>query len=462
MRGWLGVPVLVLGVVGVAFVAPASAAVVADWEMNEAPGAQTMVDSGPNHLDGVIGSGVTTGASANGAVGYRWAFVSPTAPPTKPERLVQVANDPKLNPGAGDYAVTVRYRTTQHFGNMVQKGQAGSTTGYWKLENPDGQIKCTFRGLVNGTLRRKAVQSPTVLSDNTWHIVTCARSGNNISLTVDGDVVATASGNTGTISNTRPITIGGKLDCDQITTTCDYYTGDIDYIHIDSSATQTDVTDPTVTQAPKMIVPLGVTLAAKAVPTHVGFAATDASGICSYSLQQSVAGEPYQAVKLATPLTPYGAPQITPGAATHQFQVAATDCAGNQSSYARGPASVLTAYQNGSASIRYTGKWSTSNVSGTYGGSIRSTSATNASASLTFTGREVTWVTSKAANRGVAKVLIDGKQVATVNTYAKTTVRRRVVFTRSFATGGQHTIKVVCSGTKNHPLIDVDAFLVVR
>ncbi len=55
---------------------------------------------------------------------------------------------------------------------------------------------------------------------------------------------------------------------------------------------------------------------------------------------------------------------------------------------------------------------------------------------------------SKAANRGVAKVLIDGQQVATVNTYAKTTVRRRVVFTRSFATGGTHTIKVVCSGTK--------------
>ena len=218
MRGWFGVPVLVLGVAGVAFVAPASAAVVADWEMNEAPGANTMVDSGPNQLDGLIGSGLTTGASANGAVGYRWAFVSPTAPPTKPERLVQVANDAKLNPGAGDYAVTVRYRTTQHFGNMVQKGQAGSTTGYWKLENPDGQIKCTFRGLVNGTLRRKAVQSPTVLSDNNWHIVTCGRSANNISLTVDGDVVATASGNTGTISNTRPLTIGGKLDCDQVTT----------------------------------------------------------------------------------------------------------------------------------------------------------------------------------------------------------------------------------------------------
>ena len=265
--------------------------------------------------------------------------------------------------------------------------------------------------------------------------------------------MASASGNTGTISNTRPLTIGGNLICDQVTTSCDYYTGDIDYITISSSAAQTDGTDPTVTQAPKDDRAARCGAGGQSGSLHVGFAATDASGICSYSLQQSAAGEPYQAVKLATPLTLYGTPQITPGAATHQFQVAATDCAGNQSSYLRGPSSCSWPTR-GNASIHYAGAWSTSNVPGTYGGSIRSTSAPNASASLTFTGREVTWVTSKAANRGVAKVLIDGKQVATVNTYAKTTVRRRVVFTRSFATGGQHTIKVVCSGTKNHPLID--------
>ena len=123
---------------------------------------------------------------------------------------------------------------------------------------------------------------------------------------------------------------------------------------------------------------------------------------------------------------------------------------------------MLTAYQNGNASVHYSGTWATSNVAGTYGGSIRSTTAQNASASLTFTGREVVWVASKAANRGVARVLIDGKQVKTVNTYAKTTVRRRAVFTRAFASSGTHTIKVVCAGTKNHPLIDIDAFLVVR
>ncbi len=63
---------------------PVSAAVVADWEMNEGPGAQTMVDSGPDHLNGAIGSGLTSEVSATGAVAYRWATVRPTDPPIKP------------------------------------------------------------------------------------------------------------------------------------------------------------------------------------------------------------------------------------------------------------------------------------------------------------------------------------------------------------------------------------------
>ena len=60
-----------------------------------------------------------------GATAYEWAFTSPTAPPAKPQRLVQ-ANSATLNPGAGNYTVTIRYKTTKHFGNIVQKGQAGS------------------------------------------------------------------------------------------------------------------------------------------------------------------------------------------------------------------------------------------------------------------------------------------------------------------------------------------------
>lgn len=215
---------------GLVIAAPASAATLADWEMNEAPGAHTMVDSS-GHVNGTIGSAVQTGVRVQGATAYRWVFTSPTAPPPKPERLVQ-ASSSTLNPGSGTYSVTLRYRTTKHFGNIVQKGQAGAKGGYFKLENPNGRLNCVFRGVSSsGSFLRKAVESG-VISDGSWHTVVCTRTPTGLTLKVDGRQVAAAKGSTGKISNPNPITIGGKLNCDQVNTTCDYFTGDIDYIKI--------------------------------------------------------------------------------------------------------------------------------------------------------------------------------------------------------------------------------------
>src|SRR5437588_10888855 len=153
--------------------APASAATLADWEMNEGPGATVMVDSS-GHVNGSIGSAVETGVQVMGATAYRWPFTSPTAPPAKPERIVQ-ASSSTLNPGSGTFSVTIRYRTTKHFGNIVQKGQAGSTGGYFKLENPSGQLNCVFRGVSSsGSFLRKAVESG-VISNGQWHTVVCTR-----------------------------------------------------------------------------------------------------------------------------------------------------------------------------------------------------------------------------------------------------------------------------------------------
>jgi len=218
---------------GALFAAPAAAATLADWEMNEGTGATVMVDSS-GHVNGTIGSAVVTGFKVGSVTAYHWPFASPTQPPAKPERIVQ-ASSSTLNPGSGTYTVVLRYRTTKHFGNIVQKGQAGSSGGYFKLENPNGQLNCVFRGVdSSGSFQRKAVQSPAVLSDGSWHLINCTRTSTGLTLSVDGNVVATAKGSTGTISNSRPVTIGGKLNCDQITTTCDYFTGDIDYIRLEN------------------------------------------------------------------------------------------------------------------------------------------------------------------------------------------------------------------------------------
>src|SRR6478736_9246113 len=218
MRHVLGKSLAAAVILTLAVAAPASAATLADWEMNEGSGAHTMIDAS-GHVNGTIGSAVQTGVSISGATAYHWVFTSPTAPPAKPERIVQ-ASSSTLNPNSGNYTVTLRYRTTKHFGNIVQKGQAGSSGGYFKIENPNGNLTCVFRGTSSsGAFLRRQVVSPTVLSDGQWHVARCARTATGVTLTIDGKVVDTANGSSGNITNNRPISIAGKLNCDQINTT---------------------------------------------------------------------------------------------------------------------------------------------------------------------------------------------------------------------------------------------------
>ena len=49
---------------------------------------------------------------------------------------------------------------------------------------------------------------------------------------VDGVFMSRKVGSTGAIDNTIPMTIGGKINCDQVAITCDYFTGMIDYVRI--------------------------------------------------------------------------------------------------------------------------------------------------------------------------------------------------------------------------------------
>lgn len=228
------------------------------------------------------------------------------------------------------------------------------------------------------------------------------------------------------------------------------------------STVPVDTTAPTVTKAPTMVVSKGVTLGTATVPVHVSYLATDPSGVCDYNLQSSFASGAYVTAALATPASTSANLSIAPSPKAYRFQVSATDCKGNTSQYAPSAATVLTSYQNSSASIKYAGAWSTSTVAGTFGGTQKYTKAANASASLTFTGREVAWVATRATSRGAARVYIDGVLAGTVNTFATATAHRRVVFTRAFAAGGSHTIKIVGAGTAGHPIVDIDALLVVR
>jgi hypothetical protein len=203
---------------------------VAIWTMNEVPSARVMVDSSGHRLHGAIGREVRTGIGVGGATAYRFERLQPNTPPARPEHLVRVPDSSLLDPGTRDYAVTIRIRTTHSFGNIIQKGQATVAGGYFKFQIPSGVVQCLFRGSA-GTIE---VTANRRINDGRWHTVRCERTRAGVTLIIDGTLAGRRAGATGMIANSWPLSIGGKLSCDQIKVTCDYYPGDIDRVQIDA------------------------------------------------------------------------------------------------------------------------------------------------------------------------------------------------------------------------------------
>jgi hypothetical protein len=224
-----GALALVAGLATAAPPASGESAVEADYQMNEAPGATVMTDSSGNGLNGAIDpTGVASGYEYGGAVGYNWVRRNPNEPPASPERVIQVPDDSRLDPGDDVFSVEIRFRTKENFGNIIQKGQARAKGGQWKIQNPQGRPSCLFKGSIG----RSATRVKTPINDNEWHVLKCVRTMDGVYAYVDGVLNNRKRGYTGTIDNAVQMTIGGKINCDQIKITCDYFSGQIDYVQI--------------------------------------------------------------------------------------------------------------------------------------------------------------------------------------------------------------------------------------
>jgi Concanavalin A-like lectin/glucanases superfamily len=203
------------------------------FDMNEPANATTMLDGSSNGLDTPINqAGVDTGVAYGDALGYWWARKGPNSLPVAPERIIQVADNPLLDPMGDTFTVEIRYRTKENFGNIIQKGQSASKGGQWKIQNPMGLPSCLFKSATGS----QGVRSTINLSDNEWHTITCVREPTRLTMYVDGVFIGRKNGSSGVINNTIPMTIGGKINCDQVITTCDYFSGNIDYVKITRGA----------------------------------------------------------------------------------------------------------------------------------------------------------------------------------------------------------------------------------
>lgn len=219
--------------VGVSPSASADSALIARWDLNEPFAAATMTDAGPHDLEGAIGDEIAVGGGS-----YVWNVVDPIGYPATDERLVIVDHDPVLDPGLGNFEIEIRYRSAGNYGNIIQKGQNGSPTGFWKFEHPWGLPSCAFK---DDTGLLKAVLGDTETNDGEWHVIRCELDrdfGDHgiIRVFVDGaiDKVNVLKEPLGPIANDRPLALGGKAQCNQMSVFCDYFWGEIDYIEIRS------------------------------------------------------------------------------------------------------------------------------------------------------------------------------------------------------------------------------------
>jgi hypothetical protein len=152
---------------------------------------------------------------------------------------------------------------------------------------------------------------------------------------------------------------------------------------------------------------------------------------------------------------------ITFATATN-YGIRARDNLGVVSDQADGPGVIAKLFQDTSSQATYAGSWSSVSTSTASGGRLHTSTRAGASVTFRTSGRAMAVVGRLGPANGQAKVYVDGVYVRTVDFHRTTTRSRVVVFQRSWAASGSHTIKVVVVGTAGHPKVEIDAFPVLR
>jgi Pro-kumamolisin, activation domain len=220
-----------------------------------------------------------------------------------------------------------------------------------------------------------------------------------------------------------------------------------------------DSVAPTITTAPTVNLRNNAGPVTKADPVTISWNGTDAtSGINHYSLYESKDGGAYTLA--ATTTAPTFNKNLGPGH-TYQFEATATDNAGNVSTAKAGIVYKLSLFQENASAIKYSTGWTRQTLSGANGGSVDFATVKGKTATLTFSGFQVAWMSTQGPTRGSATVKLDSGTAATINTNTSSPKTAEIVDVVTAAANGSHKLVVNVLGTSGHPRIDVDAFVVL-
>jgi hypothetical protein len=143
-------------------------------------------------------------------------FPNPCTRESCPNAMIEVADNPSLDPGTANFEWGARIRMksseTADGENVLQKGRWGDAGGQWKLQvdKIGGKPSCVVSGFRNGSESRVMVKASVGVADDTWHEVICRRTAGGVEILVDGVVRGSAGMPVVTLSSSAAVTIGAK------------------------------------------------------------------------------------------------------------------------------------------------------------------------------------------------------------------------------------------------------------
>ncbi|MHB0977119.1 MAG: S8 family serine peptidase [Candidatus Aquicultorales bacterium] len=118
----------------------------------------------------------------------------------------------------------------------------------------------------------------------------------------------------------------------------------------------------------------------------------------------------------------------------------------------------INSVEEGDARLAYSGTWTTAtgtNAKGASGGAHKSSTVTGSTATFTFSGTSVYWVTRKGPNQGVATVTFDGA-AQDIDLYASGTDNWQYLAFKKTVADGPHTLEIKVKSTNGRE-VSVDA-----
>jgi Pro-kumamolisin, activation domain len=219
-----------------------------------------------------------------------------------------------------------------------------------------------------------------------------------------------------------------------------------------------DSVAPTITAVPTVKLRTHVTDSATAASVAISWKGTDAtSGVNHYTLYQSKDGGAFTQIASTTAVTLNKG--LAPGH-SYRFEVSATDNAGNTSAVKAGATYKLALIQENGSAVKYSTGWTRQKITGSNGGYVDYANVAGKTATLSFTGFQVGWITTLGPIRGSATVKLGSAAAQTINTNA-TPAKTAYVADVLSGTNGAHQLVIKVLGTAGHPRIDIDAFIVL-